>query len=405
MHVQRKGELYTMVHYIFATEEQKEFAETAYTIVSKELGPKIEEYENADGGLGCYPKEVHDMLVESGFYGVTIPEEMGGLGLDPVTQAIILEKIGEVDAGFAFALASAESQWPNILKTSMPDEEKQEWIDKILAGAIGSFALTESNAGSDPAAMTTHAEFDEKTNEWIINGRKCFCSGGPNADFYVVMAWTDKTQRPSKGITAFFVEKERGVEVAKKENKMGLHLSETADIVFDDVRVPADHVIGHVNAGFGEALGTLGATSAICNCCPVLGSAQAALDYATDYAKERRQFGKRIIDHQAVGFMIADMNMKISAARCMLYEYLCAARDGVDDQKLGLMIKCFVTDTANEVIDMALQVLGGYGYMKEYPLDRHRRNARIFQIFGGTNQIKRKNLAKAIAGRDPQARR
>lgn len=392
-----------MVHYVLANEEQKEFGEGAYEIVSKELGDRIEEFENADGGLGVYPQEVHDKLVEAGYYAVSIPEELGGVGLDPVTEAIILEKIGEVDAGFAFAFASAQAQWSNILKTHMSDEDKQMWIEKILNGAIGSFGLTEANAGSDPAAMSTKAEYDEATDEWILNGTKCFCSGAPNADFAIVMAWTDKTQRPSKGITAFFVEKARGFTVGKKENKMGLHLSETADLVFEDVRVPADHVIGEVNRGFGEALGTLGTTSAICNCCPVLGSAQAALDVATEYAKERRQFGKRIIDHQAVGFMIADMNMKMAAARSMLYDYLEAVTAGVDDQKLGLMIKCFVTDTANEVTDMAIQVLGGYGYMKEYPVERHRRNARIFQIFGGTNQIKRKNLMKAIAGRDPEA--
>lgn len=392
-----------MIHYVLATEEQKEFGAGAREIVEKELRPHIEEYEAADNGLGVYPQEVHDKLVEAGYFGVTIPEEYGGLGLDPITEAVILEQIAEVDGGFAFAFASASAQWPNILKTHMTDEEKQEWMDKVLAGTIGAFGLTEANAGSDPAAMRTSAVYDEKTDEWILNGTKCFCSGAPNAEYFIIMAWTDKTQRASRGITAFFVEKSRGIQIGKKENKMGLHLSETAEIVMEDVRVPASHIIGELNRGFGEALGVLKATSALCNCCPVLGMAQAALDVATDYAKTRRQFGKRIIDHQAVGFMIADMATKVSAARAMLYQFLEAVVADADDQNLSLMIKYYITDLCNEVCNTAIQVLGGYGYMKDYPVERYMRNARIFQIFGGTNQIKRKNLAKAIAGRDPEA--
>lgn len=392
-----------MVNYLFATDEQKELAEIAGKICQEELKPRIEEYESADNGLGRYPMEVHKTLTAAGCFAVTIPEEYGGLGLSSITEAIILEQLGKADAGFAFAFAAAYAQWPNILKTHMPDADKQVWIDKVLNGAIGSFCLTESDAGSDPASMRTSAVYDKAADEWVINGAKCFCSGAPNAEYFVVMAWTDKTQRPGKGITAFFVEKERGVQIGKKENKLGIHLSETADVIFDEVRVPADHVIGETNRGFGFALTTLKATSAICNCCPVLGSAQAALDFAVEYAKTRRQFGKRIIDHQAVGFMIADMSMKTAAARAMLYEFIKACDCNVDDQNLALMIKCYVTDTANEVCNMAIQVLGGYGYMKDYPVERYMRNARIFQIFGGTNEIKRKNLAKAIAGKDPEA--
>lgn len=391
-----------MVHYVLANEEQKEFGESVHKIVEKELKPHIEEYESADGGLGAYPREVHDKLVEAGYFAVTVPEEYGGLGLDSVTEAVILEQIGEVDGGFAFAFASAYAQWPNILKTHMADGEKRAWISKVLGGSIGAFGLTEANAGSDPAAMRTTAVYDETADEWVLNGSKCFCSGASNADYFVVMAWTDKSQRPSRGITAFFVEKERGVQISKKENKMGLHLSETAEILFEDLRVPASHVIGEVNRGFGAALTTLKATSAICNCCPVLGTAQEALDTAVEYAKTRRQFGKRIIDHQGVGFMLADMSMKVAASRAMLYQFLQAVDQDADDQNLSLMIKCYVTDRCFEVCNDAIQVLGGYGYMRDYPVERYMRNARIFQIFGGTNQIKRKNLAKAIAGRDTQ---
>lgn len=392
-----------MVHYLFATEEQREFGDGVREIVEKELKPKLEEFEAADGGLGVYPQEVHDKLVEAGYYAVDIPEEYGGLGLDPVTKGIIIEQIGEVDAGFAFAFASASAQVSNLLKTNLSKEEKQAWIDKILSGTIGAFALTEANAGSDAAAMRTSAVYDEAKDEWVINGTKCFCSGAPNAEYFIIMAWTDKSQRASKGVTAFFVEKDRGVQIGKKENKMGLHLSETAEIILDNVRVPSDHVIGAVGQGFSVALGEIAGSAAVVNCCPVLGMAQAALDTAVEYAKTRRQFGKRIIEHQGLGFLITDMAMKVAACRAMLYESLTAARDGVADENLSLMIKPYITDRCMEVCTDAVQVLGGYGYMKDYPVERYMRNAKIFQIFGGANQIKRKNLLKVIAGRDPEA--
>lgn len=391
-----------MVNYIFATEEQKGFAADIKKILDKELKPYIEEFENADGGLGVYPRRVHDILCEAGYYAAFIPEKWGGLGLDPVTLGIMIEEMGQIDAGFAFAFASGVANADKIALTSMPDEEKQMWYDRVMAGSIGCFNLTEPNAGSDAAALRTTAVFDENTQEWVINGTKCFASGAPNADYFIAFAWTDKTKRASQGVTAFFIEKERGVKVGKKENKMGLHLSETADIIYEDVRVPSDHIIGELNKGFGVALGGIKGAGAIVNCAPTLGGAQAALDFAIDYAKTRRQFGKRIIDHQAIGFMIADMTMSIAAARAITYDTLAAARDGVVCN-LDMINKCFVTDTSMKICNDAMQVLGGYGYMKEYPIERYCRNARIFQIFGGTNQIKRKNLAKSIAGKDPEA--
>ena len=393
-----------MVNYLFATEEQKELAKIVRDILEKELKPRIEEFENANGGLGGYPLEVHKKLVEAGFYGAYIPEEWGGLGLDPVTLGVIYEEMGKFDAGFAFAFAGSCCEFPKILKTSMPDEEKQKWADKIInEGVMGSFNLTESNAGSDAAAIRTTATYDEKTDEWVINGTKTFCSNAPTAEYFIVVAWTDKTKKASEGVTAFFVEKERGVQVGKQENKMGLHLAGTSDVIYDNVRVPADHVIGHVGKGFTEALGGIKGAGALVNCCSSLGMAQAALDEAIAYAKERRQFNKRIIDFQAVGFMIADMATKIEAARALMYESLVCARDNVDSGNVDLMIKQFITDTVMQVCEDAVQVAGGYGYMKDYPFERYMRNAKIFQIFGGTNQIKRKNLMKAIAGRDPKA--
>ena len=395
-----------MINYLFATEEQKELANEARKILEKELLPKIEEYDEANGGLGGYPMEVHQKLVEAGYYAAYIPEEWGGLGLDPVTLGVIYEEMGKIDAGFAFAFSGSGCEFPKILQTSMSDEEKQMWADRIInEGAMGSFNLTEPGAGSDAAAIRTTAVYDEATDEWVINGTKCFCSNAPTAEYFICVAWTDKTKRPSEGITAFFVEKERGVQVGKQERKMGLHLAGTSDVIYDNVRVPADHVIGEVGKGFRVALGGIKGASALVNCCSSLGMAQAAVDQAIEYAKTRRQFGSRIIDFQAVGFMIADMETRLEAARAMVYESLVCARDGVDSRYVDYMVKYFVTDQVMAVCEDAVQVVGGYGYMKDYPFERYMRNAKIFQIFGGTNQIKRKNLMKVIAGKDPEKKK
>lgn len=395
-----------MASYLFATQEQKELADGARLIVEKELEPRISEFEEADGGLGVYPKEVHQVLTDAGYFAAGIPEKWGGIGLDLTTQVMIIEEMGKVDAGFAFSFAGSGCYWDRIEATTMPDEEKQAWADKILSGAQGCFCLTESEAGSDAKAIKTSAVFDEKTNEWVINGTKCFASNAPVSDYFITFAWTDKSKRASQGVTAFFVEKDRGVQIGRKENKMGLHLSETADVIFEDVRVPADHVIGEVGKGFGYALGGIAGSGSLVNCAPIVGMAQRALDEAVEYAKVRRQFGKRIIDHEGVGFLIADMQMKVSACRALLYDSVRANEMGIkQDISLDIQNKCYISDAVFEVCNAAIQVLGGYGYMHEYPVERYMRNARIFQIFGGTNQIKRKNLAKAIAGRDPEAKR
>lgn len=389
-----------MVNYLFATDEQKELAENARKILEDKLAPRIEELENADGGLGQYPMDVHQALVDAGYYAMYIPEEWGGLGLDPVTQGVILEEMGKVDVGFTFSFAGAGCYFGQILQTSMSKEEKQAWADRILGGAIGALALTEPNAGSDAAAMRTTAVKDG--DEWVINGTKCFCSNGPVADFFVIPAWTDKTKRASQGVTAFMVEKERGVQIGKKENKMGLHLSETSDVILDNVRVPEDHIIGEIGKGFGAALGGIKGAAALVNSAPNLGMAQAALDTVVEYAKTRRQFGKRIIDFQGLGFLIADMEMRTEACRALLYETLACARDNIPSH-LETIVKPYITDCTMQTCLDAVQALGGYGYMKDYPVERYMRNAKIFQIFGGTNQIKRKNLLKEMAGRDPDA--
>lgn len=392
-----------MVRYPLATREQREMADVARKILEKELAPQIEALEKADNGMGQYPMDVHKIMAEKGFYGMNIPEEWGGLGLDVVTQALICEEMAKVDAGFTFSFYNAGTYFPLILQTGLSKEEKQKWADKILSGeSIGNFCITESEAGSDAAAMRTRAVKDG--NEWVINGTKCFGSNAPVADHFLVAAWTDKTKKASQGVTFFLVEKERGVQIGKKENKMGLKLSETSDVIFDNVRVPEDHVIGEVGRGFVTSLELISSEGRIIGASFMVGLAQAALDHAVAYAQERRQFGKRIIDHQGLGFLIADMEARTAASRALLYQNLTCIKEGINIGHMGSVVKMYISDCTMQTAIDAVQVFGGYGYMKDYPVEKLMRDAKIFQIFSGTNQIQRRTIARALAGKDPQGK-
>lgn len=389
-----------MVNYLLATQEQKEMALDARKIMEKKLLPQIEELEKADGGKGAYPMDVHKAMVEAGYFGTNIPEEWGGLGLDLITRAIVFEEMAKVDPGFTFSFYNAGTYFDLILQTKLSDEDKQGWADQILAGeALGTLCVTEPNAGSDASAMSTSAVQDG--DEWVINGTKCFATNGPIANYYIVAAWTDKNERASKGITCFFVEKERGVQIGKKENKMGLKTSETCDVIFENVRVPKDHIIGEIGKGFVTSMNLIASEGRTFGACFCLGLAQGALDYAVSYAKERRQFKKRIIDHEGLAFIIADMEMRTSASRALLYQTLASIENGADIGHQGSVVKAFISDCTMQTAIDAVQVMGGYGYMKDYPVEKLMRDAKIFQIFSGTNEIQRRTITRSLAGRDP----
>ena len=391
-----------MVNYLLATDEQKELANGAREILERELKPQIEVLEHADGGRGQYPLDVHEKLAAAGYFGMNIPEVWGGLGLDIVTQALIAEEMAKVDAGFTFSFYNMGTYFPMIEKSGLTDAEKQDWADRIMSGeARGCFCITEADAGSDATAMRTTAV--KEGDEWVISGTKCFASNAPVSNYFLVAAWTNKEARASEGITFFLVEKERGVQIGKKENKMGLKLSETSDVIFDEVRVPEDHVIGEVGKGLALSLKLISNEGRAIGMSFNLGLAQAALDTAVDYAKERRQFKKRIIDHEGLSFMIADMKARTEASRGLLYYTLSAMRDGKDAGTMGSVCKMYISDCTMQTTVDAVQVLGGYGYMKDYPVEKYMRDAKIFQIFSGTNQIQRRTIARALAGKDPQA--
>lgn len=364
---------------ILLTPEQREFADLAAEIAKKELAPRVAELDKT----GEFPMDVMDALREAGFYGMGIPEEYGGLGLDCTTQLAIYEELAKVDAGFSFNFALASGEFAMLEQAGAPEELKRYYAEKILSGSICSFCLTEAQAGSDAANIRTTAVRDG--DEYVLNGTKCFITNGALADMFIIFAYTDKS-RGTKGISAFLVEKKHGVKVGKTEDKMGLKLSITSELILEDVRIPASNLIGEEGRGFVYAMKAL-EKGRVTTMVHALGIAQAAMDIALDYAKVRETFGKPIIKHQGLGFLLADMQKRIDAARAMIYFSASAIERGLPLGTLSPSTKIFVSETAMSVTTDAVQVLGGYGYMKEYPVEKLMRDAKVFSIFEGTNQI------------------
>jgi len=379
--------------YLFATEEQKSLALGAYKILEKELAPRLTELEETE----TYPLDVHKTLAEAGYSCMEVPEEWGGLGLDFTTRCIIFEEMAKIDAGFTFSFHA--NSWNFIPLTTLPHETKQDLINKCIEGdMVVTMALTEPDAGSDALAMRTTAVQDG--SDWILNGTKCFISNAPHAGLHCIVAYTDKTLG-ARGTTMFMVPKDLpGFSIGKKEQKMGYRLSPTAEIVLDNVRVPEEYIVGKVGEGFKHAMSTIEAAR-VDTMMTALGMSQAALDYAVDYAKARRQSGKRIIDHQGLAFLIADMQIKVNSARAFVYYAAEAITRGMDTGVLSSEIKIYLSETAMSVTTDAVQVLGGYGYMKEYPVEKLMRDAKLFAIFEGTNQINKNVIGKFMAGKDP----
>ena len=360
--------------YELMTNEQRDLVNLLHEVQMKELMPLISEYEPA----GKFPMQFHDKLGELGFHGMSIPEEYGGLGLDLTTQFLLREELGMVDVGAGFTYALSKGAGATVLRVGT-EEQKKLFCDFLLNGGSGATCISEPGAGSDVPAMLTTAK--KVGNEYVINGRKTFVTNGTIAGLYVVVAYTDKS-KGSKGMSLFLVEREReGVQIGKKEDKMGMRMSETCDVIFDDVRVPASNMLGREGEGYKYILGTL-ARARILNIASVIGLAQAALNYAVAYAKERCTFGVPIKDHQAVSFMLADMEMQIQAAR----QYMLYGIRLIEDGK----------DASMEVTTDAVQIFGGYGYSREYPVEKLMRDAKVFSIFEGTNQIQRMVVGRAL---------
>ena len=381
------------MRYLFATEEQLSLADEARKLLEKELAPRLSELEQSE----TYPQDVHKKLAELGYCCMDIPEELGGLGMDFVTRCIIYEEMAKVDAGFTFSFLA--NSWDFILKTSLPEDEKKALIGKCMAGdLVVSMGLTEADAGSDALAMRTTAVKDG--DEWVLNGTKCFISNAPHAGLHGVVAYNDKSLS-SRGTTMFLVRKDTpGFSIGKKEEKMGFRLSPTAELVLDNVRVPEAYIVGKVGEGFKHAMAAI-TEARVSTMMTALGMSQAALDYAIEYSKQRRQRGLRIIDHQGLGFLIAEMQIRVNSARALIYYAAEAIKRGIDIGTMSSEVKIQLADMVMSVTTDAVQVLGGYGYMRDYPTEKWMRDAKLYGLFEGTNQINKNVIAKAIAGKDP----
>lgn len=346
-----------------------------------------------------FPQEALDALVSSDLHAVHVPETYGGAGADALATVIVIEEVARVCASSSLIPAVNKlGSLPVILSGS--EELKAKYLGPLAKGdAMFSYALSEPDAGSDAAGMKTRAVRDG--DFWVLNGVKRWITNAGVSEYYTVMAVTDPEKR-SKGISAFVVEKgDEGVSFGAPEKKLGIKGSPTREVYLDNVRIPADRMIGAEGTGFATAMKTLDHTR-ITIAAQALGIAQGALDYAKGYVQERKQFGKPIGDFQGVQFMLADMAMKIEAARQLTYaaaaksERVSAGGEKEDLTFFGAAAKCFASDVAMEVTTDAVQLLGGYGYTRDYPVERMMRDAKITQIYEGTNQVQRIVMARNL---------
>lgn len=333
-------------------------------------------------------------LAELGLAGIPWEEKYGGAGMDYLAYVIAVEELSRVDASAGVTLSAHTSlcSWP--LWKFGTEEQKERFLKPLSEGTkLGAYALTEAGSGSDSSNMRTTAVKDG--SDYVLNGSKIFITNGGEAEVYIVFAQTDQ-EKGNRGITAFIVEKGmEGFTMGKKEDKLGIRSSPTLEIMFDNVRVPAENVLGKEGEGFKVAMMTLdGGRNGIA--AQAVGIAQGALDAALAYAKEREQFGKPIAQQQAIGFKLADMATKIEAARLLTYQAAWREGEGLAYGKESAMSKLYAGDIAMEVTVDAVQVFGGYGYTKDYPVERYMRDAKITQIYEGTNEIQRLVISRML---------
>jgi alkylation response protein AidB-like acyl-CoA dehydrogenase len=373
------------------TEDQLEFRDAIRQIVAERVAPRAAEID----AKAEYPWDIRRLFAEHDLLGLPFATEYGGTGTGTLMLNVAVEEVARACASSALILMIQELGTLPI-KLFGSDELKDRFLPRCASGEWSpAFALSEPEAGSDPGGMITRAVRDG--DEWVITGTKNWITNLGVADFYVVFARTDPGATRSRGISAFVVEADRpGFSVGKLEHKLGIKGSPTGQPIFDDVRVPAANLIGEVDHGMHVALGTLD-HSRLGVAAQAVGIAQGATDHAAAYARERRQFGQPIGDFQGIGFKLADMETRTAAARELLYRACAKIDRGESDAgKYSAMAKLFASDTAMAVTVEAVQVLGGYGYVDEYPVERYMRDAKITQIYEGTNEIQRVVIARSL---------
>jgi alkylation response protein AidB-like acyl-CoA dehydrogenase len=376
---------------ITLTDEQREFRAVVRQFCDDKIAPRAAEVDRA----AEYPWDNFHAVVSMELPALGLPEAHGGAGADHVTQAIMVEELARACASTSLIVLISKLGMIPIMNWGT-DELKERYLPRVASGqSQSSYCLSEPDAGSDVAAMKTRAVRDG--DHYVLSGTKYWITNAGISDLYLVFAKTDPAAG-HRGISAFLVEADWGVQVTKLEEKMGVKGSPTGEVLFDDVRVPASNLVGEEGQGFMIAMHTLDRSRPTIGA-QAVGIAQGALDYALGYLQEREAFGRPIAEFQGLQFMVADAAMRLEAARMLVYQ-ACALIDEGDPRgeltKIGAMAKCFASDVAMQVTTDAVQLLGGYGYTKEFPVERMMRDAKITQIYEGTNQIQRVVIAKRL---------
>jgi len=360
------------------------------SFAEEECAPGAEERDEQES----FPMDLWKRCAELGLTGVTFPEEYGGVGADYLSYAITVEELSRVDASLGVTISAHSSLGANPIFKFGTEAQKRKYLAPLATGEkMGALGLTENMAGSDASGTRTTAVRDG--DEYVINGSKLFITNGYYADIYIVTAQMDKS-KGNRGITAFIMEKGTpGFTFGKKEKKMGIRSSATYELVFEDVRIPAENLLGQEGQGFKVAMVTLD-YGRIGIASQALGIAQGAYEQALKYSKERKQFGKTLSEFQVTQFKLADMAIQIEAARLLVYQACYLATEHLPFSKEAAMAKVFAAETANKVTAQAVQILGGYGYTRDYPVERMMRDAKITEIYEGTSEIQRIVVASHI---------
>ncbi len=372
------------------TEEQEMTRKMVRDFAENEVAPGAEERDDKEE----FSRELFDKMGELGLTGIPWPEEYGGGECDFISYVIAVEELSRVDASAGTTLSAHTSLagWPVYKYGS--EEQKKKFLEPMALGEkLGAYGLTEATAGTDAANQSTTAVLDG--DSYVLNGNKIFITNGGDAEINIVFAVTDK-EKKAKGVSAFIVEKGTpGFSFGKKERKMGLRSSPTLELIFEDCRVPKENLLGKEGEGFKIAMSTLdGGRNGIA--AQAVGIAQGALDAAAEYAKSREQFGQPIANFQAISFMLADMGTKIEASRLLTYQAAYLESEGLPYGKASAMAKLFASETAMEVTTKAVQIFGGYGYTRDYPVERFMRDAKITEIYEGTSEVQRLVISRHL---------
>jgi alkylation response protein AidB-like acyl-CoA dehydrogenase len=372
------------------THEQEQIRDMVREFAESELKPHINEWDEAQH----FPVDTFKKAGELGLLGVIFPEEYGGTALSYVDYVNVIEELAAVESGFALSVAAHNSLCTGHIYLGGNDEQKKKWMPKLTSGEwIGAWGLTEPGSGSDASGMRTTAVKDG--DEWVLNGTKNFITNATYADISVVLCVTDRNDQ-KHGITAFAVEMDRkGIRAGKKENKLGMRVSDTAELVMEDCRVPAGNILGEIGYGFIDAMKVLDG-GRISIAALSLGVARGAYDAARDYAKQRTAFGKPIAEFQAIQFMLADMATEIDAARLLTMRAATVKDAGERVTQFSAMAKLYASEVAVRCTEKGVQIFGGYGFIKEFPAEKYYRDVKLCTIGEGTSEIQRMVIARGL---------